>query len=384
MKNKKRVLITATTPYMIKSFLTGDFTILQELGYEVEIATNFQTFNVISEKELQKFKNYLENKEIEINQIDFDRSVINLKSHIKSYKQMKKLMNTKQYQLIHTHTPISSIITRLAFKNSHIYGRCHMIYTAHGFHFFNGNSCLKNFLFRNIEKLGARYTDTLITINREDYMAAKKFKLRKNGTVEYIPGVGIDIENINTIQGNKEELCKELNISKDSVILLSVGELNDNKNHKIIIQLLSELPNKIHYAICGTGVLKQSYEQLAKELHVENRLHLLGYRSDVIKIMKSCDIFVFPSKREGLSVALMEAMACGMPCIASNIRGNEDLLESSSKNLLFNLNSLFEIKEFIVSLNLNEKEFQSNEILNIISKKNINNKLKKIYQSFYY
>ena len=301
MESKKKVLITTTTPYMIRQFLLNDIKILQNLEYEIDIATNFQTFNVISEEELRKLKEYLENEHIQIHQIDFERGMFKIGSHIKSYKQMKKLMNERKYDLIHTHTPISSLITRIAFKNSRIFDKCRMIYTAHGFHFFKGNNPLKNFLFRNIEKYGAKYTDTLITINKEDYAAAKKFKLRKNGTVEYVPGVGIDIDKINAIQGNKEELCKELNIPVDSILLLSVGELNNNKNHKVVIECLPALPKNMHYLICGVGPLKEQHEELAKKLDVLDRLHLLGYRNDVIRIMKSCDIFIFPSKREGLS-----------------------------------------------------------------------------------
>lgn len=170
----------------------------------------------------------------------------------------------------------------------------------------------------------------------EDYAAAKKFKLRNNGTVEYVPGVGIDIDKINAIQGNKEELCKELNIPVDSILLLSVGELNDNKNHKVVIECLPELPKNVHYLICGVGSLKEQHEEFAKKLDVLDRLHLLGYRNDVIRIMKSCNVFIFPSKRKGLSVALMEAMACGLPCIASNIRGNVDLIENGVSSLLCN------------------------------------------------
>ncbi len=336
MKDRKKALITATTPYMIKQFLLNDIKVLQNLGYEIDVATNFQTFDVISEKELQKLKEYLENEYIQIHQIDFERGMLKIGAHIRSFKQMKQLMNEQKYTLIHTHTPISSFITRLAYKKSNIYDTCRMIYTAHGFHFFKGNNPIKNFIFKNIEKCAAKYTDVLITINKEDYAAAKNFKLKKNGIVEYIPGVGIDIEKINSIQGSKEELCKELGIPNDSFLLLSVGELNDNKNHKAIIKSLPELPNNIHYVICGTGPLKEQYERLAKELHVEERLHLLGYRSDVIRIMKSCNVFVFPSKREGLSVALMEAMACGLPCIASNIRGNNDLIKNYYGGYLLN------------------------------------------------
>lgn len=382
MESKKKVLITTTTPYMIRQFLLNDIKILQNLEYEIDIATNFQTFNVISEEELRKLKEYLENEHIQIHQIDFERSMFKIGSHIKSYKQMKKLMNERKYDLIHTHTPISSLITRIAFKNSRIFDKCRMIYTAHGFHFFKGNNPLKNFLFRNIEKYGAKYTDTLITINKEDYAAAKKFKLRKNGTVEYVPGVGIDIDKINAIQGNKEELCKELNIPVDSILLLSVGELNNNKNHKVVIECLPALPKNMHYLICGVGPLKEQHEELAKKLDVLDRLHLLGYRNDVIRIMKSCDIFIFPSKREGLSVALMEAMACGLPCIASEIRGNVDLIKNNTRNYLFDLNKCDAIVVDIMRI-IQEKPvntLSNNDMMKSFDKNQIEILMKKIYR----
>ena len=334
-------------------------------------------------KKIEQLKDDLDALNVNTYHIDFERSMFKIGNHIKSYKQMKKLMNEKEYTLIHTHTPISSLITRIAFKNSHIFNKCRMIYTAHGFHFFKGNNPLKNFLFRNIERYGAKYTDTLITINKEDYEAAKKFKLRKTGTVEYVPGVGIDIDKINSIQGNKEELCKELNISSDSILLLSVGELNDNKNHKVVIECLPKLPKNVHYLICGIGPLKEQHEELAKKLNVSDRLHLLGYRNDVIKIMKSCDVFIFPSKREGLSVALMEAMACGLPCIASNIRGNVDLIEDSVNSLLCNP---IEHKEFLNAIkNINKGISNQFSRLNVVKSKKydiqkINQKIKNIYR----
>lgn len=287
---------------------------------------------------------------------------------------MKQLFDNQEYTLIHTHTPISSLITRLAYKRSNIYEACKMIYTAHGFHFFKGNNPIKNFIYRNIEKIGAKYTDVLITINKEDYEAAKMFKLKKNGTVEYVPGVGINIEKINSIQGSKKVLCNELDIPSESTLLLSVGELNDNKNHKVVIKSLPELPDNVHYIICGVGPLKEKHEQLANELKVFNRLHLLGYRTDVIRVMKSCDIFIFPSKREGLSVALMEAMACGLLCIASNIRGNSDLMNSYAYGYMFESNTNLSAKKIMEILkvkstkNVDVSKYSKNTILSIMKK----------------
>ena len=379
----KRVLMTATVPSMIGQFNMNNIKLLQELGYTIDVACNFDDYSVWKEERIKKFESELKELKIKKINISFSRSPKNIKNIINSYKQVKQLLNDKNYSLVHTHTPISSFITRLAYKKSNIYGTCKMIYTAHGFHFFKGNNPFKNFVFRNIEKIAAKYTNVLITINNEDYIAAKKFKLKKNGTVEYVPGVGIDIDKINLVKENKIQLCEELNIPKDAILILSVGELNDNKNHKVVIENLPDLSNNIHYLICGDGQLKEQHEQLAKKLHVSDRLHFLGYRIDVIKIMKSCDIFVFPSKREGLSVALMEAMACGLPCVVSKIRGNEDLIEKEKGGYCVDLeNESFNIyinKILELDLSRSMSAFNYNKVLNYSIKK-VNLKMREIYE----
>ena len=379
----KKMLMVATVPSMIGQFNMNNIKLLIELGYDVDVACNFEDHSVWSKEKIEQLKDDLDALNVNTYHIDFERSMFKIGNHIKSYKQMKKLMNEKEYTLIHTHTPISSLITRIAFKNSHIFNKCRMIYTAHGFHFFKGNNPLKNFLFKNIERYGAKYTDTLITINKEDYAAAKKFKLRKNGTVEYVPGVGIDIDKINAIQGNKEELCKELNIPVDSILLLSVGELSKRKNHEVILYSLSQLSENIHYIICGQGQLENYLLDLARKLEVTSRFHLLGYRTNIPQIMKSCDIFVFPSLQEGLPVALMEAKACGLPCIASDIRGNNDLIKNNINGYLSNSNNqniwIKNISQIIKNSD-NQKDKNNMKIIRKISITNIQNIMHRLYE----
>ena len=376
----KKALMYASVASMIQQFNMNNISLLQDLGYKVDVACNFEFGSTITDEKIEKLKEQLKKMDVNFYQIPVPRKITDFRHLRLSYKMTKDLMNEKKYDLIHCHSPIGGIICRLANKHSKHYDSTRMIYTAHGFHFFKGNNPLKNFLFRNIERYGAKYTDTLITINKEDYAAAKKFKLRKNGTVEYVPGVGIDIDKINSIQGNKEELCKELNIPSDSILLLSVGELNNNKNHKVVIECLPELAKNVHYLICGVGPLKEQHEELAKKLDVSDRLHLLGYRNDVIRIMKSCDVFIFPSKREGLSVALMEAMACGLPCIASNIRGNVDLIENSKNGYLFCLKKgkdiIWEINQ---TTNSQNNLFDNKDNVSLYSKLNIIKIMQKIY-----
>ncbi len=379
----KKALMYASVASMIQQFNMNNISLLQELGYKVDVACNFEFGSTITEEKIEKLKEQLTKMDVNFYQIPVPRKITDFKNLRLSYKMTKDLMNERKYDLVHCHSPIGGIICRLANKHSKHYDSTRMIYTAHGFHFFKGNNPLKNFLFRNIERYGAKSTDTLITINKEDYAAAKKFKLRKNGTVEYVPGVGIDIDKINSIQGNKEELCKELNIPSDSILLLSVGELSKRKNHEVIVRLLNQLPDNIHYVICGQGQLENYLLDLAQKLKVNNRLHLLGYRTNIPQIMKSCDIFVFPSLQEGLPVALMEAMACGLPCVASEIRGNIDLIEDGVNSSLCNP---IEYKEFLNSVKSINKEIGDKfSELNIIKIKKydiqeINIKMNKIYE----
>jgi len=208
-----------------------------------------------------------------------------------------------------------------------------VIYTAHGFHFYKGASLLNWLFYYPVEKWLSRYTDVLITINKEDYERAKRSF--KAGRIEYVPGVGVDVEKYGSVVVDRKAKRKELGLAEDDFVLVSTGELNDNKNHKTVIQAVHRLNNpSVKYLICGEGPLKNELLNLVQELGLEHQVMLLGYRTDIIEINHIADVFVFPSFREGLSVALMEAMACGLPVVCSDIRGNRDLVEDGKGGFL--------------------------------------------------
>lgn len=118
-------------------------------------------------------------------------------------------------------------------------------------------------------------------------------------------------------------------------MLISVGELNENKNNQVIVRALGKLKDRnVHYVLCGVGNKEPELKALVQEVGVANNVHFLGYRTDVKELMNTSDIFVMPSFREGLSRSIMEAMASGLPCIASKIRGNVDLLEDGKGGFL--------------------------------------------------
>lgn len=264
-------------------------------------------------------------------QISCSRSPMN-SGNRRAIKEIKKIVNDTFYDIVHCHTPIAAACTRMACRNIRNKGT-KVIYTAHGFHFYSG-APLKNWLlFYPVEKICAQWTDALITINKEDYARAiEKFKIEN---IEYVPGVGIDVKKFADDKTDKTMKRKELGIPTDSYVLLSVGELNDNKNHQIVIKALGDLKEKnMHYVIAGEGPQHEALVKLASELGVDKQFHLLGYRSDVSELYRMADVYILPSIREGLNVSIMEAMSSGLPCIVSDIRGNRDMVDEGNGGYL--------------------------------------------------
>lgn len=268
--------------------------------------------------------------------IPFERNPLK-PGNLKAYKELKHIIDEGEYDIIHCHTPVGAMLTRLAAKQARKQGT-KVFYTAHGFHFYKGAPVINWILYYPVEKWLSRYTDVLITINKEDYERAKTFKA---GKVCYVPGVGIDLKKFNAGYVNKEQKRKEIGVSADDFVLLSVGELIPRKNHEVVIRALSVLKqldklNHIEYVICGRGSYEADLRKLAEGLDVADHVHFLGYRNDISEICNCADLFVFMSHQEGLPVALMEAMACGLPAVCSNIRGNTDLIEDGVTGLLAN------------------------------------------------
>ena len=332
----KRVLMVATVPSMIGQFNMNNIRILQEMGYAVDVAGDFTDTSVWPEERVQRFKKQMQDMGIECIQLDFSRSALKLNRHIESYRETLKLLREKNYSFIHTHTPVASAIVRQA---AHKTGT-KVIYTAHGFHFYDG-APLKNWLvFYPIEKHYSRYTDVLITINKEDYKrASEKFHAKK--TV-YIPGVGVDTEKFKPRESGRERIRAELGLKEKDILLLSVGELNENKNHVSVIRALAGL--NVVYVIVGKGEKKEELERVGRELGVDVRL--VGFRNDVADFYDAADIYILPSLREGLNVSLMEAMASGLPCLAGRIRGNVDLVDEKG-GYLFEPRNVDEIREVV-------------------------------------
>lgn len=311
----KKVLFTATVDSHILQFHLPYLKWFKEQGYEVHVATNGdETIPYCDIK----------------HNISFERSPFKI-NNLKAIKQLKKIIDNEKFNIIHCHTPMGSVVTRLAAKEARKHGT-KVIYTAHGFHFYKGAPLINWIVFYPIEKWLSRYTDCLITINTEDYeFAKKKFKHIKR--IEHMNGVGLNTErfNIDITEEDKKKLRKYLNIEPDEIVLSYVAELNKNKNQELLINVAEQLikeKQKVKLLLIGDGPLEEYYESIIKEKQLQENVILLGKRQDIPQLLSITDIYVASSIREGLPVNIMEAMYMGLPIVATDNRGHRELIKN--------------------------------------------------------
>lgn len=267
------------------------------------------------------------------------------KENIAVYKKIKKIIEEGNYDVIHCNTPIASVLTRMAARKSRKKGT-KVVYTAHGFHFYKGSSIKNWIIYYPVELLMSLITDLIITINKEDFKRAKGFRTAK---VAYIPGVGVDTLKFRNAE--KKDIHKEYSIPEDAFVILSVGELFPRKNHRVMLEVMNELKEyPIYYVICGNGILENELRNMCFEYGISSKVIFAGYRRDIPQLMKDCNLFAFPSIREGLGLAGIEAMAAGLPVVSSNMNGILDYMENGKTGYVCSPYNVQEFRESILKL----------------------------------
>lgn len=317
----KSILITSTDLMMIQ-FLVPHVIHLSENGYKVEIACSDVGGRMDEVRE--KLKGYVE----KIHVVRLERSPISPKNLL-GYQDMKKVIEQERYDIIWTNEPVMGVVTRLAAIKARKKGT-KVLYMVHGFHFYKGAPKKYWLVFYPIEKIMAKFADLIVTVNKEDYARAKTFA--KN--VKYIHGIGINTERLTLVE-NQNNIRQELGLDENAFLVLSVGELNTNKNQKTIIEAIRQLnDSEIHYILCGKGDELENLQKFVEKYKLEQNVHFLGYRTDVVDMCSQSDVYVMPSHREGLPVASLEAMYCGLPLVTSNIRGLVDVMKDGESGYL--------------------------------------------------
>lgn len=315
----KKALIVTTIGGFLPQFELNNVSILQERGVEVHYASNFAVPVYAMDTE------ELERRGIRLHPLGIEKSPLKVVKNLRAVRRLRQIIQEEKIDLIHCHTPLGGVVARLAARGSR--NRPKVIYTAHGFHFYSGAPLLNWLCFYPVERLLARFTDCIITINREDWARSRRFRLKRGGMCKQIPGVGIHLSRFCPCEGKRADLRRQLGIPHDAFHIVSAAELNENKNQSVIIQAIASLPYEdIYYSICGDGPYVERLEQMIRDCGLERRVHLLGFRTDMEKILQSADCFAFPSRREGLGIAALEALACGVPVIAADNRGTREYM----------------------------------------------------------
>lgn len=319
--------------------------------------------------------------------IPFHREPLRLQNLL-AYKELKQAIENENYEIIHCHTPVGGVLGRLAARRARKKGT-RVIYTAHGFHFFQGSSRLSWLLYYPVEKFLSRWTDCLITINREDYAIAhqKGFHARR---LAYVHGVGVDLARYFPIgREEKVQLRRELGMQKDAFVMLLAADYNRNKNQHLLINavaaLKEEIP-KIQLLLVGEGKNEEDYRSMVHNLGLQEHVKILGFRKDVSKLLQASDLAVSASYREGLPVFLMEAMATGLPIVATNCRGNRNLVQDGVNGKLVAVNDLAGYVQAVRSLAVTEEERiamgkKAMELVRVYDLNQVIEEMRDIYQS---
>ncbi len=352
MKKRKVLLVATVVKIHVNVFHIPCLKMFQEQGWETWVCSR-NDFDNPKDCVIPHCDHYID--------IPFERNPLK-PGNVKAYRMLRKIVEKEQFDLIYCHTPVGAMLARLAGISARKKGT-KVIYMAHGFHFYNGAPLLNWMIYYPAEKFLSRFTDGLITINQEDYRRAQKFHA---GKTILIPGVGIDLDKFQKKEPTRQEIRNKLGIPERKIILMSVGELTKRKNHMAVIEALACLKEyDILYVVCGDGPMKARLRARAEELGVRERVKLLGFRKDIAELHKMADIFVFPSLQEGLPVALMEAMASGLPIVASRIRGNEDLIQNNRGGYLVKAQDSKQLAEAISRMIKNPEQRDKMEKRNL-------------------
>lgn len=331
MFTKKKILVLCTSDNMVTQFLLPHIKFMEDAGNTIEIACGKSGY----------WFNDLVKMGYTVHELPCSRSVFT-KKNIKAFLMLEKIVKEKKYDLIYCQQAIGGMRGRLVGRKYKI----PVIYTTHGFSFYKGCSLKAKFLYKPAEKYFAKFTDVLVTINDEDFEAAKKIK---KDNVFKVSGIGYDPKKYQN-QLSHAEARKMLSIKDDEILVCTIAEYIKRKNYKTMLKTMAKLPKNIKFIACGTGVLFDEMKKYVKKLHIEDRVFLAGYRKDVNNVLAASDIFFLPSYSEGLTLSIIEAMNFGLPVVTSDVRGNRDLIENGKGGYVCGANDSDKFAESIMTL----------------------------------
>ena len=300
-----------------------------------------------------------------------------------------KLFSREHFDIVHTHTTLAAAVIRLALI-IHGKGDTKVINTTHGYFFWRGASFIKWLVFLPVELLCKCVTDSVVTMNKEDYYLANRFHLSL-GSVHIIKGMGIDIKKFSPLTSEGKNISRvSFGYEEDAFILIYTAEHSKRKNHLELFKAINIIKGKFPNVIllcAGSGILSSKLENYIKMNNLNQNIKLLGYCANLDQIYPFCDVAVSSSISEGLPFNILESMACGLPVIASRVKGHTDLINHNENGLLYDLGNYKQLAECLLMIINNDdiktrfKE-QSLEIVQDFSIEKVINENMSVYDEF--
>ncbi len=274
--------------------------------------------------------------------IPFKRSY-NLFAHYTAYRHLRRLFTSEKFTIVHTHTPIASIIGRYAAQRSKVPV---ILYTAHGFYFHDDMKPWMKIFHVIMERRAQKNCDFLFTQSREDYQSAITNNIAPKGCIQAI-GNGVNLNKFHPLvkySDNQKSLRNEVGLRPDiGPIIILIGRLVREKGYHEFFRAFASISvnyPKAHAVVVGMA-LPSDHDACATDIHclveklnIQDRISFLGMRQDVHRLMALGDIYCLPSWREGMPRSIIEAMATGIPVIATDIRGSRELVVHGVTGLL--------------------------------------------------
>ncbi|HOJ51817.1 MAG TPA: glycosyltransferase family 4 protein [Syntrophales bacterium] len=236
--------------------------------------------------------------------------------------------------IVHTHTSKAGILGRWAAFLAQVPIICH---TPHGHVFWGYFGSLLSRLFIFLEKITAPITDRLIMLTAQERDDHLLFRVAPKEKFVVIHS-GVDLQPFfQHDPSRKEKMRSSLSLGADDFVIGSVGRLTQVKGHRYLLNAYARYLGRGGKGTCvmvGEGELRKELTEQAQQLGIEKLVRFLGWRPDVAPVMKAFDVFVLPSLNEGMGKVVVEAMACGLPVIASNVGGIKDLIVHGENGLL--------------------------------------------------
>ena len=258
----------------------------------------------------------------------------------RAYRELVALFRKIKPHIVHTHSSKTGLLGRMAAAKAKVPV---IVHTVHGFAFPATRSRLKRMLFMGCERLGGRYCDGLVCLNSDDETIATRDLHVPSSRVFRVPnGVHLDQFQPITDPKTKQKVQEDKFGKGQGPVVLMVGRLWKQKNPCMFVEAACQLLDQgcqARFFLAGDGPLRKELEQKIQERGYQEQIRLLGWRSDIQELLPASDLFVLPSNWEGLPLVLLEAAACGVPVVATDIAGNRDALLNGETGLLCQKNN---------------------------------------------